>query len=267
MEKLRLRQLAEHTLAVMLAVAFIAPLVLTILRYIPVRTNLPRWLDHHWIGAESLAGVTTPRINVSLNWHSVMNGAFQKEKTLQFNESFAGREALIRYTNELWFRLFHDTGNQYSAIAVGEHDVLFEKAYLKEYFADRTDKAALAPWVKDLRRLQDYCRSIGMGFVVVLTPGKPSIYPEDTPLRWRRLYDPRPRGKVLIEELFRENGIIFVDAVNLTAQEKLKGPPAPLFPKGGIHWNERSAFIAANAVQSQFAQENKPAEQIDSLGS
>jgi alginate O-acetyltransferase complex protein AlgJ len=267
MIKLSLRRLTEYILATVLALLFITPLTLTVIRSTWVDSSLSSWLDAHWIGREHLVGVTSPRANVLPNWDSIRHAAFQKETTLHFNESFAGREALIRYTNELWFRLFHDTANLSSQIIIGEHDVLFEKGYVQEYFTTRPDKAALAPWVKDLRRLQDYCRGIGMGFVVVLTPSKASIYPEDTPRRWRRWSDPRPRAGAVVTELFRENGIIFVDAIDLTAREKLKGPPAPLFPKGASHWAQRSAFIAANAVQARFAEQNKATEQIESAGS
>ena len=106
-----------------------------------------------------------------------------------------------------------------------------------------------------------------MGFVVLLTPGKPSTYPEDVPRAWRRRYDPRPRARDLLTELFRENGIVFVDGVDVIEQEKLKGPPAPLFPKGGSHWNERAGFLVANALQARLAEQNKPVEQIELLES
>jgi SAM-dependent methyltransferase len=191
----------------------------------------------------------------------------QDMRTLQFDEGFSGREALIRWTNELWFRLFHDTANPASTVAVGQHDVLIKKNSLEEYFLQRNSKVALEPWVKNLRRLQDFCRQIGMGFVVVLAPSKATIYPEDIPRPWRRWYDPGPRAHIVLTELFRENGVVFVDAVDLVAREKLKGPPAPLFPKGGIHWNRRAAFVTANAVQARLAEQNKPAEPIESAGS
>lgn len=271
MVKLNLRRLTERTLAIALALLFVMPLLLTVVRSLPVKSKatlkLSRWLDRNWIGEPHLIGVTDPEPDVQLTWHSLRNGEFQKRKVLQFNESFAGREALIRFTNELWFRLFHDTASASSAVVVSEHDVLFEKGYLEEYFLGREKKPALEPWVRDLRRLQDFCRRIGMGFVVVLTPGKASIYPEDTPRAWRRWYDPRPRGCVLLKELFRENGIVFVDAIDLVEREKLKGPPVPLFPKGGLHWNWRAAFVATNAVQACFAEQNKPVQPIELLGS
>jgi hypothetical protein len=267
MIKLGLCRLTERTLAVTLALLFVTPLLLTVIRNLPIKAKLGCCLDLAWIGRHKLGGFTPPVPDVPLTWASLANAEFQKRKTLQFNENFAGRTALTRLTDELWFRLFHDTANASAIIAVGEHDTLFEKGYLHEYFLDRNNKAALEPWVKDLRRLQDFCRSIGMGFVIVLVPSKASIYPEETPLAWRRWYNPEPRVQVLLPELFRENGIVFVNGVELMAREKLKHPPAPLFPKGGSHWSRRGALVAANAIQAHFAEQNKPAEQIQSLES
>ena len=203
--KTTLSRAIERTLALTLGVLFLLPLLLTTIRNLPINAKWARQLDRAWLGRVELAGVTSPTVEVPLTWRSISRGEFQERKALQFNESFAGRKALIRGTNELWFRLFRDTANASSRIAVGEDDVLFEKSYLCEYFLDRNNKSDLEPWVRKLRRLQDFCRSIDMGFVVMLTPGKPSTYPEDIPRAWRRWYDPRPRARVLLTELFREN--------------------------------------------------------------
>ena len=263
MAKVDLRRVCAQMMAVTLLLLVSAPLILTVLRNLPVSPkNLPRWLDRHRIGWPHLSGVTVSEPDVPLSWDSIRSANFQKRKALQFDENFAGREALIRYTNELWFRLFRDTANASSTIAIGEHDVLFETTYLGEYFLHRTSPVILDAWVKELRRLQDFCRSMDMGFAVLVVPGKPSIYPEDTPRAWRRRYDPHPRAYPLLKQALQDNGVPFVDAVELIAREKTKGPPAPLFPKGGTHWNERASFIAANEVQAQFAQQHKAAEQI-----
>ena len=261
MNKVRLRELTERTLAICLALLFVAPLLLTVIRNVPYSSKagvkLSRWLDSQWIGKPRLYGVTIPAANVQLTLHSLANGEFQRQQARQFNEGFAGREALIHVTNELWFRLFHETGNSALDVVIGKHDVLFFRGYLDEYFLFRNDRSVLEPWVKELRRLQDFCRNIGMGFVVILTPSKVSIYPEDVPDAWRGQYDSRPRGRVVLKELFHDNGIAFVDAVDLVALEKFKRPPVPLFPKGAAHWNSRAALVAANAIQARLAEQGK----------
>jgi SGNH hydrolase-like domain, acetyltransferase AlgX len=271
MIKLNLRRLTEQTLAATLALLFVMPLLLTVIRNLPLKSKtglkLSSWLDHHWIGEPHPTGVTNPDPEVQLTWHSLRTGEFQKQEALRFNKSFAGRELFIRYTNEIWFRLYHDTAIPSAHVIVGKHDSLFGKGYLLEHFFARIDRSTLEPWVKDLRRLQDFCRSIDMGFVVVVTPGKASIYPEDAPDAWQRGYDPRPRVHPLLTELFRENGIVFVDGVDLVAREKLKHPPVPLFPKGGIHWNPRATLVTSNAVLARLAEQGKPVRPIEIVGS
>ena len=263
MIRLSLRQLTEWTLAGALFLAFVTPLTLTVVRHLPQTAELSPWLDHMWIGEPHLIGVTDPNPDVRLTWRSLANGEFQKRKAIRFNENFAGRELFIRFTGELWYRLFHDTANVSQTIVFGQHDILFGTGYLQEYFLQRASKSAFEPWVKDLRRLQDFCRSVGMGFVIVITPSKATIYPEDAPPAWQRRYVSSPRAYDLLKVLFRENGIAFVDGVDLIKQEKLKGPPVPLFPKGGVHWNSRAAFITANAIHARFAEQNKPIRPIE----
>ena len=264
--KAQLFRIIERVLLVAIVAAFVSPLTLTLLRNSPKHF---KWLfGHPWIRNHTLAGVIIRPPDVRFSWPAVASGEFQKSKANRFNDNFGGREGLIRMTNEVWFRLFRDTSTHASKIAVGQNDSLFEKIYLREYFLQRVPKQTLAPWVVNLRRLQDFCRKRGMGFVVVLTPSKASIYPEDTPLAWRRWYDPRPRAYVQLLELFRENGISFVDGSALVSAEKSAGRlSAPLFPRGGVHWNSRAAWLAADAVQARFREQNKSLDPIEIMES
>jgi hypothetical protein len=262
MHMLNLRLLGERTLVFALLLAWIGPLMLTGLRYLPHSPKLAWLLDSALIGKVNLSGVTEKHPDVPFGWKSLVTAEFQKEKARGFDEGVCGRELMIRATNELWFRLFHDTASSTSIVAVGKHDVLFEQTYLNEYFVARNSKAVLEPWIKQLRQLQDFCRRIGMGFAVVIAPGKPAVYPEHIPRDWQGRYDPRPRGPILVAELLREHEIEWIDGNELAQREKLKNPPAPLFPKGGIHWNRRTVFVTANEIQKRFFQQGKPAEQI-----
>ncbi|MFL6514234.1 MAG: alginate O-acetyltransferase AlgX-related protein [Chthoniobacterales bacterium] len=266
MRALNLQSLTERTLVSALLLAWIGPLILTGVRNLPRSHKLGRFLDSALIGRVNLTGVTESHPDVPLSWNSIMTAEFQKEKAREFDEQVSGRELMIRATDELWFRLFHDTASSRSTIAVGKHDVLFENTYLQEYFVARNTKAVLEPWIKQLRQLQDYCRSIGMGFAVVIAPSKVAVYPEAVPENWRRRADPRPRGPAVVADLLRENEIDWIDGNELMQREKRKSPPAPLFPKGGAHWSRRGVFIAANEIQKRFSQQGKPAEQIQAVG-
>jgi acetyltransferase AlgX (SGNH hydrolase-like protein) len=260
-------RLTVRALTVTVVLLFIAPLIVTGVRYWPVSSKLSRILDRAWVGRPALGGVTVPIPEVSFTWHSVRTGEFQKSVTARFNECFAGREALIRLTGELWFRLFRRPANPSSTIIFGRNDSLFERGYLDEYFANRRSRAEMEPLVRDLRILQDACRDYGIAFALVLSPTKATIQPEDIPPAWRRSYDPRRRIYHVITDLFRDYGIEFVDAVELLSQEKRKNYPAPLFPKGAMHWSRRGGLIAANGLQSVLARQHKFAEPIEVIES
>ncbi len=260
-------RLTETVLAVALALAFLIPGILTGVRYFNISSKASRWLDRAWLGRPTLAGVTVPLEDVSLSWQSLRTGNYQRYITSEFNRTFAGREALIRYTNELWFRMFRKPASVTSTIAVGANDVLFESGYLEEYFLRRVHPEELKPVVQDLRKLQDFCHQTGMAFAVVVSPHKATVYPEDIPPAYPRWYDPRPRVYSVFTELLRQHNVEFVGSAELLAEAKFKHPAAPLFPKGGVHWNRRSGFIAANALQSLLAKQNKPAEPIELAGS
>jgi alginate O-acetyltransferase complex protein AlgJ len=267
MRALNLRLLAERTLVFAILLVWIGPLLLSGLRNLPHSRKLGSLLDTALIGRVNLSGATEKRPRVPFSWKSLRSGTFQTEKARQFGEQVCGRELMIRATNELWFRLFHDTASSNSIITVGKNDVLFEKTYLEEYFVARNSLAALEPWIKQLRQLQDFCRSIGMGFAVVLAPSKAAVYPEEIPDAWRARSDPRPRAAIIVRDLLQKNGIEWIDGNDLAQREKLKNPPAPVFPKGGIHWNRRAVFVTANEIQKRFIQQRKPVEQIQSTRS
>ena len=250
--------LSERLLFLAIAISFTSPLITTLVR------DSIRHFRHRPVRESGLGGVTMPVPVVGFSWRAVASGDFQKSLASQFNEKFAGRSDLIRNTSELWFRLFHETASPSSTVAVGRNDVLFGKAYLREYFLQRVEKQTLAPWVNNLRRLQDFCLQSGMGFVVLVSPNKVALYPEDAPPAWHRWEDPRPRGSVQLIELFQEKGISFVDGSALAMHEKLTNKPlAPLFPKGGAHWNSRAALLVGNAVLARFREQNQAVELIE----
>ena len=259
----RLSKITESLLVGAIAIIFFLPLALAI------ESNnqklFPRvpLLRHPWLGNRTLRGVTIVPPDVHFSWRALAAGDFQRSKAARFNEQFPGREMLIRWTNEAWFRIFHETASPTSTLLVAPNDVLFAKGYLHEYFLERTETRALVPWVRDLRRLQDFCRQAGTGFLVVISPSKVSMSPDETPAAWRRRYDPRPRGYVQLVQLFRENEILFVDAPALLAAERAAHPPpTPFFPKGGAHWNSRAVWLTVNAIHAQLRAQGQPVDPL-----
>ena len=64
-----------------------------------------------------------------------------------FNETFAGRELLIRLANEAWFRLFRTNGlasNTDGSIVVSRRRFLIQRHYLVEYAFQRPERNDLS---------------------------------------------------------------------------------------------------------------------------
>lgn len=84
----------------------------------------------------SLGGTTDPKSHVAFSWATFRDRSFQDYIEWAAGERLLGREALIRWTNEVHFRVFHETTSPRSNLSVGQHYTLFEGEYLKEYFLD-----------------------------------------------------------------------------------------------------------------------------------
>ena len=142
--------------------------------------------------------------------------------------------------------------------------MLFLDAYLEEYCVRRGESRELEPFVEQVKILQDALLNKGVGFALVLAPGKASIYPEKIPKRWLKRYDPRPRKIDQLRPLLQSAGVQYVDGATLTASVK-KTAPAPVFPKGAVHWDDYAALQATNATLALFRRQGVPLETIDKV--
>lgn len=249
----------EKALMTIMAVFFAAPLLL-FLPTLFMRTGTPQ--------GSSLVGVEIGQTSVPFSWPAFFHARYQESLAEQFNRGFPCRSMLIRCINEIYFRLFKTCSmkqGQESVITVGRNDTLYETAYLREYCLQRPDADQFLPLVRDIKRLQDVCERLGMGFVVVISPSKAAIFPEDIPARWLRHYDPRPRSYDLFLPLVRQQGIHCVDGHALTAEAKNRAP-TPIFPKGGIHWGQYGAWVTANAVLAELHAQGKALQPMEYSG-
>ena len=183
----------------------------------------------------------------------------------QVNTGFFGREFLIRWTSELWFRAFHMCAPKSANITVGKGDTLFENLYLQDYCLARVPQSDLEPLVRELKRMQEVCERLGMAFVLVVTPSKAAICSEAIPGEWMARYNPSPRAYDNMIPLLRQHGIRFVDGHQLAEQAKAHAP-APLFPKGGIHWGQYAASLTTEALIAQLRDQGVPLSPIQYRG-
>ena len=248
------RMILEKIFVVILIAMFFTPLVIGVLRF----------SDHfnRWFSETVLNGCTITDPPVAFSPASVSAARYQASLASEFNRQFAGRTALIRWANEIHFRLFKVCSMNSEYMTVGRNHTLYETAYLREYFIERPGAEEVRSLVREIKRMQDGCERLGIGFALLITPCKPAIQPEDVPDAWLRRFDPRPRSYDRLIPLLKENRIRFVDGHALCIAAKAAAP-VPMFPKGGTHWGAYAVAITTNALLAEFRTQGRDLRELD----
>lgn len=247
------RLLIEQSLVALIVALIFLPGLLTLVFHIAGQA-LPTLA---WLRNATLSGMSVVEEPIPLTPSTLASGAWQKKAAADFDAAFAGREAFIRLTAETWYRAFRRPALRSSGTVFGSGDVLHQYDYLTEYHLTRTTPGALAPFVRDLRRLQDICDSRQIALVFLITPSKASIESASIPPEWQARHDPRPRAYAQLLPLLAQHGVRVVDGHALTASFAPQAT-VPVFPKGGIHWSAEPALASTNAVLTSFATQGKP---------
>jgi hypothetical protein len=234
------------------------PLALTIYSRL---ANPPAWLA--WLQKQNveLVGVETARPRVAFSQLNLLKGDYQRDCASAFDREFIPRGGFIKLICELDYRLFRTSPLKSGGAVVGREDQLYQVDYLKEYFLYRRSHEDMARFVAKVQALHQQCQSRGIALAFVLTPSKASVYPEDLPPAWRKSYDPRPRAYDQLVPLLRSAGIPVVDGHALTLDAK-QNAPAPVFPKGGVHWSAHAASLTTSAILATLRQQGKPLSEL-----
>ena len=244
----RLGCVIERTLVILLIAVIFTPLVASLPEFPPAFRALRNSL------------FATPKRkhsrSHSSSWTSANPEAFKKELADRVNTGFFGRDFLIRWTNELWYRAFRMCAAKSADIIVNKDGSLIQSVYLEEYCVTRVRMKDLEPLVLDLKRMQEVCEKLNIGFALLITPSKAAICPEAIAPEWIKRYDPRPRAYDCLVPLLKKHGIRFVDGHELALRAKPTAP-APVFPKGGIHWGQFAASRVTNALAEELKAQGK----------
>lgn len=245
-----------------MAAMFALPLPLT-LYYWGRHKAPPKW--ESWLGNSKLVGVKIDRGPVPFTLERWFTAEWQRDTAQKFNGDFAARELYIRCMDELSYRFLRMSPIGSANILVGGHGSLFEGGYLHEYSLPTFEHRTLAKMASDVKRLQDECAQRGVVFLLLITPSKAAIYPEDIPLVYRMARQPGERAYEVFTAMLKEQGVQFVDGHALTMDYKARSP-LPAFPVGGVHWNVACAATATNALLAGMKTRGMDVPQIDLSG-
>jgi hypothetical protein len=235
---------SEKLLLTLIVVTLLLPVPLTIWVHF---ASPPQQFD--WIANRTLAGVTVkkdpPRVALA-DWFS---GDLQKGLSDLATENFGGRELLIRIYNEVLYRAFGKSYMISEAIIPGKNGNLFTRDYLADYggYFQPAPTEETEALVILMKYISERLKELGSCFVVVITPSKATVYPEDIPARYRANIKNEERSPTNYETLVRllkEYRVPYVDGRQITLEHK-DILPVRAFPKTGIHWSRAVAFFTA----------------------
>lgn len=152
------------------------------------------------------------------------------------------REFYIRLNNSVDYLLGRSSNR---SIVVGKRGELFTTEMLADLCSRRDEGKPVDDIARGLRRAQDIITRLGKAFVVVLSPNKAAVQPENIPdycagASPTRLY---PRFISALED----TGVKFVDSEALARESARDGMPN-WFGKYGQHWNAIGVFYATRAI-------------------
>lgn len=175
-----------------------------------------------------------------------LDNSWQKKMSRYLNEHLGFRPLLIRSKNQLDFTLFHKLNTE--GIVDGKEDWLYEYDYIREYIGeDFTGKKIIDRRIRQFKFLQEYLKKEkNIDLVLVLEPGKATVYPEYIPDRYLPDSKRITNTDVYLEKI-KDYRLRYIDLDACFRQWK-DTVAYPLYPQYGIHWSEYGAFLAADSL-------------------
>ncbi len=173
---------------------------------------------------------------------------FQAKLDPWLEQHIGFHNGLVRMHNQMDYSLFHKPNAE--GVIRGKNGQLYESDYIRAWTGkDFVGEELLDRKLRQFRFLQQHLKEeFNIDLVLVLEPGKASIYPEDIPER----YTKAGKGKTNYEYMAgraQELGINLID-LNAYFLEIKDSTSYPLFPLQGTHWSEFAMWYAADSLLS-----------------
>jgi hypothetical protein len=242
---------AQKLLAALIGVLFLWPFF-TMSAIRPLKALFPRLksLDPALSGAEK--SVDPPNLTFS----SVLTNNFQSNAASWFNQNFGARGFLIKLNNQIDYWLFSKSRMATAGILIARENWLFELDYCDEWLGKGSypfAPAEIEEFARKIAASQNRLRAFGKPMILLISPSKAALYPEYLP---PAEMEKRPPGLVRAYDLLipalTQAGVRFIDGHSLLQNAKPRFDQAPLFCRGGTHWNELGAFLVTQEVFAEF---------------
>ena len=199
-----------------------------------------------FVGEQPLHGDFQAVEPLKLNQENWMNGSYQDKEVLRIEQELGFHNTLVRLNNQLNFSIFGKPGAE--GIIKGKNGQYYEADYIRAWTGDDyIGELLLDKKLRQLRYLQRHLKdSLNIDLVLVLEPGKASVYPEDIPDRFTKA-EP---GASNYDYICKRAEELDIELINFNEYfiEIKDTARYPVYPKMGTHWSEFAMWYAADSL-------------------
>lgn len=207
------------------------------------------------IAGPKLTGVTATATLPHPSLHGWLDGSFQDGVSRWAAQNEGPRQYLVRLYNQANYSLLRHSSMEGVTVLVGKRDTLFERKTVEGVKGLRPPRPheELETLFERLARLQARLKSRGIAFTVVITPAKPSVYPELLPEAFARAPAEFATDYDLVVAGLQSRGVRFVDGPKLSRAARAREND-PLFCRGATHWDHLAAYYTAQGLLRTLAE-------------
>lgn len=181
-----------------------------------------------------------------LNGENWFDGSYQEKMDPYIEQHIGFHNGLVRLNNQINYSIFCKPLAE--GVVKGKNGQLYEHDYIRAWTGkDFVGEKALDKKLRQFRFLQQYLKdSLDIDLVLVLEPGKASVYPEDIPHRFKKAEEGNTNYEFIRKRAI-ELGINLID-FNDYFMKIRDTVEYPLYPRYGTHWSEFAMWYAADSL-------------------
>ncbi len=198
-----------------------------------------------FIADEPLHGVFVPAVKPVFSKQTFLSGAYQPKFNKYTEENIGFRCHLVRLKNQMTYSLFNFVNPK--GVVIGKNQYLYEPGYILEFTGKSfKGKEYWAEKAKMIKAVQEALQEHGVGFLVVIAPGKATFFPEFIPDRFQ------PARKYITNTntapgYLKAQGVNFINFDDYFLSMK-DTSQYPLYAQCGIHWSDYGAVVAIDSI-------------------
>lgn len=192
-----------------------------------------------------------------LDFAHIQSHDLQKYVEKLIENKVLGRDNFIHAHNQLYYSLFRKTFALSNTLVIGKHHQLFQFSYINAYCNEQAfSHSAQVAWVKKIKEISNFFEKKGIIFLYLITPSKAEYMPSAIPKRFHCKNVGISQRLLDLETILKAYHVRYVNGATMMV-DATKKYKTSMFPKGGTHWNDLGASIAANKVIAAINQSHR----------